>query len=112
MVTLLANRYVQKGKDVRLNCSSDKIPSGKTVEFITDSGTIGNIRSHKGICFNTLFSQTCTPNTCQCHEDGKSYAMYYRLYQASENLKFTCKMKFTDNMVIYSDKSNVSVLGK
>ncbi|CAG2190908.1 unnamed protein product [Mytilus edulis] len=102
-VNLLVDRYVQKGKDVKLNCSSDKLPIGKTVEFITDSRSIGNVRSHKGICFNTLFSQKCNKNTCQCHKNEKSYAMFYRLNHPSENLTFLCKMKFSDNTVVYSN---------
>ena len=109
-VILDAVQYVQRGKFIKLNCSSELEPIGQTAEFLVDDNTITNIRNHSGTCFKTIDNQVCVENVCECGADGNSYILYYRTYHKTAT--FECKMRFSRNSMQTSNKVNVMFLGK
>lgn len=111
-VLLHVYSYVQKGRKVHLNCSTDSVPIGKTVEFLADDETVTNIIKLDGVCFNTIYNRVCTKDSCSCSVDDRFYTLFYSPPDYKTIISFVCKMKFGRNRIQYSNKAIVNILGK
>lgn len=109
---LTANPYIQKGQNIRLNCSSSIVPVGQTAEFLVNNMTITNIRKHKWICFNTKLNEACSNGTCSCADNRKSYVSVFKPDYKSDTLSFMCRMKFKGGVVTLSEAAVATVIGK
>lgn len=93
-----------------MNCSSDSVPIGKTVEFLADGETVTNIIKFDGVCFNTIYNRVCTRDICSCSVDDRFYTLFYNPPYHKTKLTFVCKVKLDRNRKQYSNKAIVNIL--
>ncbi|XP_071171927.1 uncharacterized protein [Mytilus edulis] len=81
----------KSGTTVRFNCSLQRAPPSKTVQFLVNSITANNIRLYQGECYLTHKGSPCSLFECQCSKDGKRYFWTYE--EAKETFTATCKAR-------------------
>lgn len=110
-VVLTTRQYVQKGQAIKLNCSSDFDPIGQNAEFLINKVTYTNVRMYSFGCFNSKSAEKCFNTTCRCAQNRRSYEMYFKPDRKSDELSFSCKMRFTGNELKLSEDVVVTIIG-
>lgn len=79
------------------NCSASLSPISSTVDFLIEDSTIDSIKLYDKMCFKTrtLKNVSCSPNECQCSEDGKNF--FWNYARDTGYVSVSCKAKFAEN---------------
>lgn len=89
----------KSGNTIRFNCSLQKAPPSKTIEFLVDTVSSNNVRLFNGECFLTHKGSPCGLSECQCSQDGKRYFWAYNP-AAKDTFTATCKAKISDTCTV------------